>query len=367
MNLVSKKYSEREIISDITGYISDNELTKGTALASTSKMAARYNVSQGTIHRAVNKLVKKGLIYRVRGSGTYVASSIVDRKSKIGIMGWQRSLNSPLNKAAFSTFEDTLLHRLEKANFEVELIWKIPYFNDRMMVPKSLERYDLIILSEGMLNPTLASFLTHLNIPVIAIMGEELSTYNFHQVFHDYRLGFMKALNLIKDKGFDNICIASTCCETSLHRAKVLKECVKKLDMNCKEIPEEEKSQIYVDSSLLIISGREKARYFIEHDWKGVIFSLSDFLAFGMLDYFTENNLEVGKDVLLVSYDNFESRGVLAGKEPVLTSITHPLIELADATADLAVRLIKSNESCENLNHIIRVQAHELVIRKSLN
>lgn len=364
MGLVSTKYSEREIVKDLTRYIEENELTEGTALSSTSKMASRYNVSQGTIHRAVNKLVTKGLINRVHGSGTYVAQSVaIGKKTKIAIWGWQRIQDNPMNKAAYKTFEDILMARLEKAHCDVTFIWRAPY-TSKDFESEHLERYDLLVIPEGMLNDNLATFLLRLGINVIVTLSETLSPYPFHQVFHDYRLGFMKALELIKNKGFDHICIISTAGDTSAFRVKTLKECAKKQSITYKEMPHEE--LIDVESSMVVLRGRDKAKYYVENNWEGVIFSTSDFLTFGMLDYFRERNIEVGKDVFIVSYDNIESRGVLAGEEPIITSITHPLQELANSTANLAIKLLKSQENNKFLNHIIRVQSHELVIRKSL-
>ena len=365
MGLVNTKYSTREIIKDLTHYIKVNELPEGTALAPTTKMALRYNVSQSTINRAVSKLVASGLICRIPGSGTYVAQSpSLEKKAKIAILGWQRNQDNPLDKAAYNTFEDTVVQQLEKANCDVTFIWRAPYMSNTFD-SNQLAKYDLLIIPEGMLNDDVAFFLSRLKIKVIVILGDKLSPYPFHQVFHDYRLGFMKALELIKNKGFDHICIASTSGDTSAFRTKILKECAKKENITYREIPHEE--LMHNETAIVVLRGREKAKYFVENNWKGVIFSTSDFLTFGMLDYFREKNIEVGKDVFIVSYDNIEGRGVLVGKEPVLTSITHPLLELANKTVSLTIKLLKSQDNDNFSNHIIRVQSNELVIRKSLN
>lgn len=365
MGLVSTKYSEREIIKDIIHYIEGNELPEGTALASTSKMASRYNVSQGTIHRAVSKLVAKGLINRVRGSGTYVAQShATGRKAKIAIWGWQRNQDSPMDKAAYNTFDDALMEQLKKANCDVSFIWRPSHINKNFDL-EHLAKYDILITPEGMLNDAVASYLSRLEINVIITWSDKLSRYPFHQVFHDYRPGFIKALELIKNKGFNHICIVSTSGATSTFRAEILQKCAKEQNITYTEMPHEE--LMHVGSSMVVLRGREKAKYYVENNCRGVIFSTSDFLTFGMLDYFREKNIEVGKDVFIVSYDNIEGHGVFAGKEPVLTSITHPLLELATATVNLTEKLLKLRNRNVFENHIVRVQAHELVIRKSLN
>jgi GntR family transcriptional regulator len=48
-------------------------LAPGTALPSERELAKRYDVARGTVSQAVEGLAVKGLLYRVHGSGTFVA------------------------------------------------------------------------------------------------------------------------------------------------------------------------------------------------------------------------------------------------------------------------------------------------------
>lgn len=59
--------------------IEDGDFLPGEKLYSERAMASKYGVSRMTVQYAFNELVKKGYLYRVRGSGTYVQKNIVEK------------------------------------------------------------------------------------------------------------------------------------------------------------------------------------------------------------------------------------------------------------------------------------------------
>lgn len=65
--------SFRRIVDEITTKIKSGELTPGTKLPSTSQLAVMYDVSTGTVYRALSLLHDRGLIIGQQGRGTYVA------------------------------------------------------------------------------------------------------------------------------------------------------------------------------------------------------------------------------------------------------------------------------------------------------
>lgn len=56
----------------IKSKIFSHEIKEKECLPSEDKLSKVYNVSKGTIRQALSELVKDGLIYRVRGKGTFV-------------------------------------------------------------------------------------------------------------------------------------------------------------------------------------------------------------------------------------------------------------------------------------------------------
>ncbi len=50
----------------------DNELAPGAKIPSENELINEYNVSRNTVRLAIDKLIKQGLVYRVKGKGTFI-------------------------------------------------------------------------------------------------------------------------------------------------------------------------------------------------------------------------------------------------------------------------------------------------------
>ncbi|MFA7230655.1 MAG: substrate-binding domain-containing protein [Victivallaceae bacterium] len=363
MTLTGKKYTEREIIEDVIKYIISHRLPVDTKLASSEMMAERYNVSAMTVNRAITKLAKRGIVYRRSGSGTFVGK-VVPGKShiKVKIFNWQYSKSDPLAIAAYGTFYNALLKGLEHFGFQVSTSEKQP-FHDKIFTGEHVEKFDLLIVPGGMVNCQTVPLLKKLKTPIVMINNEKLSPWPFHQVFHDYVPGFEKALSYIKKIGYSKIFIAGMAGETSEFRSEQLLQCARQEKMQCEILPF--MSGIYSNQPhVAYLSGQEHGKYCIEHKLEGIVFTLSDFIAFGIVDILSEHNVKIGNKLKLVSYDNIESRRSYS-KEPVLTSITHPLEQMAEHVVELVEYIVNHKIECEESNYIIRVPASELVIRSS--
>jgi GntR family transcriptional regulator len=51
----------------------ENELTPGRQIPSENELINEYNVSRNTVRLAIDTLIKQGMVYRVKGKGTFVA------------------------------------------------------------------------------------------------------------------------------------------------------------------------------------------------------------------------------------------------------------------------------------------------------
>lgn len=65
----------RNLRDTIAREIHEKSLAPGTPILSTVQMSEKYDVSFVTANRAINELVAEGILYRKRGSGTFVAES----------------------------------------------------------------------------------------------------------------------------------------------------------------------------------------------------------------------------------------------------------------------------------------------------
>jgi DNA-binding LacI/PurR family transcriptional regulator len=359
---MSKKQNIKPDISQrIINYIIDNDLMPDTRLPTAAKMAIKYGVAPVTVNRALNKLVESGCIYRIQGSGTYVGKNRQSNQSAvIGFFAWQREAG-PLASAAYGMLENIVKTELQKYGFKVDFKLKSPP-GDNVFSDERLYKYDALIISAGMATKSNSQLLKKLNIPIVSTIGEYLLPHPFHQVFVDYAPGFEQAVDYLKKQGCRKIYLSSMNRETSNIRRDILLNILKQCDLEYEELPFSNYSQ---SSHLTLLAGRKHGQYIIDNKIKGFVVTLSDFLAFGMIDAFIENNIELGRDVKLLSYDNLESHGVKLFPEPLLTSITHPIQALAGATVDLVRDVVRNELDCNNINKIIRVPATELVIRKT--
>lgn len=360
-----KKSTAKEIEADIEAYIIDNSQKYNTPLTTSKKLAEKYNVSSRTVERAITTLVDRGLVYRVQGKGTFVAKrNTKNFKKSVGYFSWQHNDHTPLNEAAYGTFENILINGLGKLGVKVDFIIR-PGYREEIISFNEAMKYDLLIIPGGMITPQTLPWLRRISAPIIVTNYAKILPYPFYQVYHYYDLGFERALTYLKKQGETNIFIAGVESETSQIRAKSLQKVADEMGIIYKMLPMP--NGISGNTSLNILHGREQGKYFLDNKLKGVIFALSDFLALGIIDVVKERNLELGKDVKIISYDNIESRTSFNSNDAVITSITHPLMELAQETVNLVDDIINDDRQDSGITKIIKVPAREFVIRKSFH
>ena len=80
---MAKRYN---IVTELTDLIVRKKLPVGFQLESSSVLAEQYGVSEKTVHRAMAKLAARGVIRRIRGSGSFVNNNVVfEKRLRIGI------------------------------------------------------------------------------------------------------------------------------------------------------------------------------------------------------------------------------------------------------------------------------------------
>ncbi|WP_173918358.1 GntR family transcriptional regulator [Halobacillus sp. Marseille-Q1614] len=76
MNTSSPLY--KQVADKIKKDIISSKLNKDEAIPSENKLAVKYDVSRVTIRQAIQLLVKEDILYKVRGSGTYVKNAKIE-------------------------------------------------------------------------------------------------------------------------------------------------------------------------------------------------------------------------------------------------------------------------------------------------
>lgn len=96
------------IVNDIRTLISDGKYKPDEKIPSEQEMVKTYKVSRATVKKAIDILVADGLIYKIRGSGTYVKKMSDERQKKIIASSQMDGFSS-----AFDNHDDiqtTILH-----------------------------------------------------------------------------------------------------------------------------------------------------------------------------------------------------------------------------------------------------------------
>lgn len=357
------KKTVKSITSDIEKYLAENKLCKDTKLASTKELADKYGVSLSTIKRVFANLCNKGLIYQVQGKGTFVAKRKVSKLNKyIGYFAWKHNSHSILDEAAYGTFERRVLDGLLNLGAKVDFIRRLG-FRQEILSMNDAFKYDILLIPAGMVTPSTLPMLKRLSIPIILYGDCKIHDYPFHQVCHFYDTAFEKAVKLIQEKGIKKIYIAQNPEESSEQRGNCLRKIASSMGLEHETLPFSEEQT--AGTLQAIDNGRHFAQYVIENKIEGLIFSMTDFISIGFAEILDKNNIEIGKKIQLISYDNLESREPYKPEKPIFSSINHPTKILADELLELTLSLGTKKYYHDSPLRIIKVPAGKLIIRKS--
>jgi len=83
MSMKNNKFLYIQIKDEIKKYIKDRNLKGDDLIPSELKLSQHFNASRVTIRMAINKLVEENILYKKRGSGTYVKK--IDHSRLIGL------------------------------------------------------------------------------------------------------------------------------------------------------------------------------------------------------------------------------------------------------------------------------------------
>ena len=257
-----KKYTARKIVADLERHIRERGLAEGVRLSTAPLMAERFGVSVKTVHRAVGHLVDKGLVYRVRGSGTYVSNrGAAVGGLRVGLFLWQQQSGSPvLDQVAFGDYTDVLMEKIEERGHCVELILeRISNKSGCVLNRMELEKFDVIIAAAGFLEVAEAR-LRAFRGELILINDDISHPGPWHQVVYDYRPGFCHALEYLRSLGVRKIFVpGATGVEVCVRRFRALLEEALRLDFRAED---SEFREVDCGSlSRMVMAGRDCGKY----------------------------------------------------------------------------------------------------------
>ncbi len=361
-----RKYSEKEIASDLENYLREQRLPANALIAPASRLSQRYNVSAATVNRAIDRLVERKILYRIQGCGTFTARNIDEQKRlRIAII-LHDTRNDSSNlywQVAFGNLNIMLQQNVQMSGHSCSFYFhRIPFLNSEF-VKLPIYEFDAVICQSGHTTKENREFLRRFNIPVIQILGDRINrSIDYHQVVFNFIPGYRKLLTHLREMGHERFLIAGI----EPGRTEAILQAAEELNIPLDCFEQKSCKGYHLEYWHTVESAHGIAEYFLANrDHFSVILSTSDYISRGIIDYLAGHNLVPGEDYAIASYDNFEKHGVMIyGDKPVLTSISHPQEKMAEAAVKLAV-----TEALEpsGVKHIIEVPAQELTIRASSN
>lgn len=365
-----RRYTGDDIVRELEGYITGNHLARGLKLPSGNELAKKYGVSLKTANRAMSILVEKGLIVRKRGSGTFVKSNkTLKQQYRIGLFFWRTTAEeslAELDYAAYGYFTDILTGHLAEHDFTYDIFYeKGPDKNNLRLLRLPLYNYDAIIVPSGMLKPA-ADYLEKCRVPVILIQDDIVHPGPWHQVIFDYQPGFAAALQHFLRQGhkkFFVVCGDTPIDDGAPRRLEAVMAAAERLHIPSQNLIVHRGGNPIVNSKILC--GRNSAEYYCQNKLlKYPVISVSDYFTYGFLSYMAEQNLKLGVDFKLISYDNLEKNFQNPSSKLGISAITHPKEEAAMAVIELLESLLAPNANMD-FYRTYTVPAKELVIRSS--
>ena len=334
---------------------SSSLLKDGERVASAREIADRFKISIPTAHEVINQLVREGMLFRVRGSGTFIRRNKEHRGLRIALLD---TPSMPVPQSLYNVFVaeiDHIYNLLCSRKYQVQVI---PYFElrNRVSALELLKSFDGLLVAKTYLDSYSFPLLRESGVPFVVFRHNYQLDQPCCQVFGDMTTGMNDALDRVSPPLLNDPVIFTECTSTGEALCRQWKEALWKR--------RGENSAVETVTIDLYRRSQECYKYVRVYCGKlagRLILTTTDGLAYNLIDAFMLENYQPGKDFQLISCGNREAQGFRFADEPMITSIGVSEEQTINETVKLLLRLIDEPSDC--LYHI-RIPS-KLVIRKS--
>lgn len=340
--MISRVMRVKELTELIREEIDNSDLMPASPIMSAREFAEKYNTSVLTAHRAINNLVDEGLLYRVRGSGSFIAEPQQGEKAlTIGICFPSHQGDAAAIYAAFDIYQDTITTKLRKMGHTV-VNFTYNDLTDNEYMQNQFIGLDGLILSAACIDEKTYSTLEDSKLNIVTIMHEDIKSFPFHQVVPDLLTGYREALKNLKQNGYSQYIIAAN---DNIGHQKFRIEAIYSAAQQ-EGISREQFQELYCEIKLGDsgrMSGQELGHKIIDENKKPfpAVITVSDFVAFGIMDVILQNKLKPGIDISLTSYDDLEGDGFLPFDKPMISSVGNHKKEIAKEAVSILLEAIE--------------------------
>ncbi len=328
----------RRLAETIRQELSSIRTFPGMPAASASELAREYGVSVPTAHNVLNLLAKEGLLYRVRGSGTFFSGSQTGQSPRIGIADQTISpeyLSPDINRILNYHF-DYAAEYFRSHNCQVRFITY-----SELMSGGALHDLDALLISALYLDPDSVELLRASGIPVLVYRNDYLDNYDFPSLVYDHDRGMTEALEYLNPAAENRIILIT---ETT--------PCGKDIKMrwlrNLKtfHVPESRIISYDVDVVEREISCYRLVRVHRELFRNAVILTCNDEVAMNVVNALTLEEMKCGMDYRLVGIGNRAGYGYPTIEKLQIASIDTPIRQMAQEAARQLLSRLKNHSDC---------------------
>ncbi len=324
-------------------------------VASASEVAERFEVSVPTAHEAINLLVDEGLLYRVRGSGTFVKNNSAQRPLRIGLADSSiMPVDSKVRKILDCHIEMAYKFLLEK-NCEVHIFSYLEFVNTP--VQRLAEKYDGFLVSINYMDSKTLDKLGQSGRPFVFYRGDFQISENHSQVYYDISQGARECLqSLALDKGERPVLFYEES-RSGLSSMQVWRQALLEAGLAEKNI-----SLVSMLASEREISCYRLVRVHHREYRQRLLLAFNDEIAANLIRGFFDEGMQPGRDYRLASMGNREGYGYRLAEEPVIASVDMPMQSMAEEACKLLLRII---EQPSKVSFSVRIPT-SFINRKSL-
>ncbi|MGK7397666.1 MAG: GntR family transcriptional regulator [Candidatus Cyclobacteriaceae bacterium M3_2C_046] len=328
INATSKTPKYKQVINTILADIEQGILKYGEKIPSINETAESYYLSRDTVEKAYNELRSRGIITSVRGKGYYVASLETSFKLKVFLLLNKLSAHK---KTVYYSFIEALG---ERATVDLHIYhYNIDTF--KTLIENNLGDYHFYVIMPHFKNKDegLLDVINHIPREQLIVLDKDIDGIrgDYTAVYQDFERDIFQALQQGEDlfKKYKKVKLVFP--KTTIHPAEIVKGFIifsKVSELEYKVIDSMEAESIHPGEAYVVIEETD----------------LVD-----LIKKCREQNLVIGKDVGIVSYNETPVKEVLADG---ITVISTDFAEMGRKAAELV--LDKRNEKIRNPFKFIR-------------
>ena len=312
----------------------------GTPAASASEIAGQFGVSVPTAHNAINLLVKEGLLYRIRGSGTFI-KDIHDRKRfRIGLADCSIIPLSAEMQKILNFHIDFVLNYLADQNCEVKVISYPELINARNR-QDCFRNLDAFLVSYNYIDMKTIEIFKQTGLPVLLYRHEFDSELPFSQVIYDIGSGIAAAIEEAQVTAGDMPVVFYEKTPSGHATRNIFARQLLKAD-----IPRECIQYFEIQTFIREVTCYRMVRVHSGDFRRRMIFTANDDLALALINAFYDEGMRPGEDYRLISIGNQEDYGLRLPGGPLIASINLPKKLMAEESCRLLLQMLQNKMKC---------------------